>query len=102
MSQIENNWRKIVVEWLENQGSPYSYVGDIDESDLGSLCLDGWFNLEILATAVRTQAINEDRSELKKRIMDKIYSAGGIGGLRHLEEIIDDALHSTTTNSNRN
>lgn len=36
------------------------------------------------------------REKVKKDIMNKINAAGGIGNLRHLEEIIDECLNKST------
>ena len=39
------------------------------------------------------EAVLEERRRIKKEVMQRIRSAGGLGGFEHLEEILDEVIN---------
>jgi len=73
-------------EWEEKIRKDYK--GIISDGQIEAT-IDYWRDF---IKAERQKAKEEERATIKERIMKQIHSAGGIGGLKHLEEIIDKAL----------
>ena len=60
---MQENINKRIKEWLEKQEE---YVGDTE--DISYVCLDGWFDLEDLASYIKSETLKEvEESVIKYR-----------------------------------
>ena len=39
------------------------------------------------------EAVQEERRRIEKEVMQKVNSAGGLGGWKHLEDILDEVIN---------
>lgn len=63
------NIEKLLCDWLKkNDGE---YIGDYDKDDLDSVCLDGWFDLEMLASDIK-QHISSELKSISEEIENKL------------------------------
>lgn len=82
---------RIVREWLSKESG---YVGDTD--DLGSVCLDGWFDLNELLTTLRTDHERE-KLDILIAVNEWLIARGDMSAAKELNDAMLTRFQLTPT-----